>query len=305
MSGPFAEEGITRRLAGWLGHPYFPVGAVGLVGLWTGLFVLAPVLGEAAPVWLEPLQRLCGYNPVAGAAPLDRTAVLVTQGYLTIGVLGFLFWGDLRRVLAAHRPAAVLLGFTTAFPGLLLVGGVATGRLAVFPTQVPALARQVAPAPDFVLMDQAGRPVSLSDLRGQVVVLTFFYAHCPDICPPLLARLRGVVEDSVRKGLPVVGLAVTLDPNQDTPAALADFAARFDLHENTVRLLTGRADTLEAVYAAYDIEPTVLSNGLILHPGRFYVIDRQGRLAYILPAGEVPQAWLTNVIKLLAQEKDT
>lgn len=305
MSGPSAEGGITRRLAGWLGHPYFPVAAAGLVGLWTGLFVLAPVLGEAAPVWLEPLQRLCGYNPAVGAAPLDRTAVLVTQGYLTIGVLGFLFWGDLRRVLAAHRPAAVLLGLTTALPGLLLVGGVATGRLAAFPAQVPALVRQVAPAPDFALTDQAGRPVSLSDLRGRVVVVTFFYAHCPDICPPLLARLREVVADSARKGLPVVGLAVTLDPNRDTPAALADFAARFDLDGDTVRLLTGPADALEAVYAAYGIEPTALSNDLILHPGRFYVVDRQGRLAYILPAGDMPQAWLTNVIRLLAQETGT
>jgi hypothetical protein len=69
MSGLSADRDFGRKLTGWLGHPYFPVGACGLVGLWTGLFVAAPVLGEAAPVWLEPLQRLCGYNPAAGVAP--------------------------------------------------------------------------------------------------------------------------------------------------------------------------------------------------------------------------------------------
>jgi len=167
------------------------------------------------------------------------------------------------------------------------------------------LTRQVAPAPDFALVDQAGRPVSLSGLRGRVVVLTFFYAHCPDICPPLLARLREVVADSARKGLPVVGLAVTLDPDRDTPAALADFATRFGLNVDTVRLLTGPSDVLKPLYAAYGIEPIVLPNNLIGHPGRFYLIDRQGRLAYVLPAEDVPQPWLTNVIRLLAQEGGT
>ncbi len=303
MSGPSGERGISPRLIGWLGHPYFPVVAAGLVGLWTAFLVLAPLLGEAAPAWLEPLQRMCGYNPVAGAAPLDRTAILASQGYLTIGVLALLFWGELRRVLAVDRPAAVLLGLAIALPAVLLAAGIATGRLAVFPAQSPALLRQVAPAPDFALVDQSGQPVSLSALRGRVVILTFFYAHCPDICPPLLARLRQVVEDSGRSGLPVVGLAVTLDPERDTPAALAGFARQFDLDGDAVRLLTGRPEDLQATYAAYGIDPTVLSSGLIIHPGRFYVVDRQGRLAYILPAGDVPQQWLTNVIRLLAREE--
>lgn len=303
MSGLSADRSFTRRLTAWLGHPYFPVVAAGLVGLWTALFVLAPILGETAPAWLEPLQRLCGYNPVAGAAPLDRTAILVTQGYLTIGVLGLLFGNEFRRILSGNRPAAVLVGLTTALPGLLLVAGLATGRLAVFPVQPPVLTRQVTPAPDFSLVDQTGRPVSLSGLRGRVVVLTFFYAHCPDICPPLLARLRQVVNDAERGGLPVVGLAITLDPNRDTPAALAEFAERFGLGGDNIRLLSGRPDALEAVYTAYDIEPSVLSDTLIVHPGRFYVIDRQGRLAYVLPAGDAPQQWLTNVVRLLTREE--
>ena len=41
------------------------------------------------------------------------------------------------------------------------------------------------PAPAFVLIDQHGETVNLSQFEGKVVVMTFVYTHCPDVCPAL------------------------------------------------------------------------------------------------------------------------
>ena len=42
---------------------------------------------------------------------------------------------------------------------------------------------------DFHLTDHNGKPRSLSDFRGKVVVVFFGYTHCPDVCPTTLANL--------------------------------------------------------------------------------------------------------------------
>src|SRR5438270_2445132 len=50
------------------------------------------------------------------------------------------------------------------------------------------------PAPDFHLRDQFGKPVSLSQFKGQPVVVTFLYTHCPDICPLIADKLHSTMQ---------------------------------------------------------------------------------------------------------------
>ena len=58
----------------------------------------------------------------------------------------------------------------------------------------PALVgTQITPtaAPDFTLTDGiSGKPVTLSEQRGSVVVLSFLYTHCPDVCPLTAEEFR-------------------------------------------------------------------------------------------------------------------
>src|ERR1017187_7142153 len=87
-----------------------------------------------------------------------------------------------------------------------------------------------AALPDFQLTAQDGRTVRTADLRGKVVAIDFIYTRCPlpDVCPRLsanFAMLQRRFRDQA--GQRLVLLSVTVDPDFDTPAVLADYARRW------------------------------------------------------------------------------
>jgi protein SCO1/2 len=135
------------------------------------------------------------------------------------------------------------------------------------------------PAPDFDLVDQSGHSVSLAGLRGRVVVLTFLYTHCPDECPLIAEKLHaaaGQMGDAMSK---VSFVAISVDPDNDTPAAIGTF-----LHEHQVEgqltFLTGSRAQLAPVWAAYYIaaqaNANTSSSASVLHSTRVLVIDQAG-----------------------------
>jgi protein SCO1/2 len=156
-----------------------------------------------------------------------------------------------------------------------------------------------APAPDFALTDQRGAPVRLADLRGRVVVLTFIYTHCPDVCPLTAEDLRAtdaLLPADVRDR--VVLLAVTVDPDRDTSAALRAFSAEHRLADNPRwHALRGDRAALAAVWAAYAIDPgamlsmaTPADASTLAHTDAIYVIDRDGRERVLLHSSLAPAA---------------
>lgn len=149
--------------------------------------------------------------------------------------------------------------------------------------------RKVA-SPDFSLRDQRGTEVSLRALRGRVVVLTFIYTNCPDICPLTLLGFRESFEmlsDSERENVAFV--AITVDPERDTWEVLEAYSARFDL--NSVpgwHALSGNRAELEPIWGLYgidafkvrqEVESHVSGSGRPLevsHTDAIYVIDADG-----------------------------
>lgn len=77
------------------------------------------------------------------------------------------------------------------------------------------------------LTDHHGKPRSLADFRGKVVLLTFGYTHCPDICPTTLANLAAVATSLGKQESRVQVLFVTLDPARDKPALLGNYLLFF------------------------------------------------------------------------------
>ena len=81
-------------------------------------------------------------------------------------------------------------------------------------------------APDFTLTDGiTGRVVTLSAQRGQVTALTFLYTTCPDVCPLTASRFRAAQSELQADAGRVTFIAVSVDPDGDTPNAVREFSA--------------------------------------------------------------------------------
>ena len=134
--------------------------------------------------------------------------------------------------------------------------------------------------PDVTLTNQAGRRVSLSQLRGKVVVMNFIYTSCalPQFCYRTTNHF-GVLQNrfSGPDGRDLVLLSVTFDPARDTPEVLADYAKEWKADTARWHFLTGSSDEIERVAAAVGMD-YFPDEGLINHSLRTVVIDRAGRL---------------------------
>jgi len=108
------------------------------------------------------------------------------------------------------------------------------------------------PAFDFRLRDQDGRRVGLADARGKVVVLTFLYTACRDLCP---AQAGEIAEAVSRVGDGVVVYGVSVDPVGDTPEHVDEWLEEHGLENAPVRYLIGSRRELAAVWRAYGIVP--------------------------------------------------
>lgn len=138
-------------------------------------------------------------------------------------------------------------------------------------------------APTMELIDQDARPVTLGAFRGRPVLVTFAYAHCDTVCPTVVSDiLTAAAEASERR--PAV-LIVTLDPWRDTPSRLPAIAFSWRL-QGDARVLSGSPDTVERVLNAWRI-PRVRNprSGDISHPTVVYVLDADGRIAYVVNGG--------------------
>ena len=112
------------------------------------------------------------------------------------------------------------------------------------------------PAPDFALVDQFNNPVNMSHFEGKVVVITFIYTNCPDVCPAVTYQMKKLSEelgDDYNES--VVFLSVTVDPERDTPERLASFASN---HDASWQFLTSTDDSpvghMSSVWYDYGME---------------------------------------------------
>jgi protein SCO1/2 len=133
-------------------------------------------------------------------------------------------------------------------------------------------------APDFRLIDgRTGETVTLSSLRGNVVALAFLYTRCPDVCPLTAAQFRAAQKQLEQDSARVRFIAVSVDPDGDTPAAVKAFSDAHDLKDNW-RYLIGPRPELESVWSAYGVGAFAAPTGpRVDHNDAIYLIDARGR----------------------------
>lgn len=147
-------------------------------------------------------------------------------------------------------------------------------------------------APDFELAGSQEAPLTMSQLRGKVVILLFGFTYCPRVCPVTLARLVKVYEQLGDASADVQVLFISVDPERDSPSRLREFLSFF----NPAFLgATGTPEQLQAVRKDYGIMASrVISEnkklGYEIHHSSFlYLIDRAGRLRVLMPFGKPPE----------------
>ncbi len=161
-------------------------------------------------------------------------------------------------------------------------------------------------AKGFALTDHTGKARTLEDFKGKVVSIFFGFTHCPDVCPTTLAEMKGVLDklgpDDAKR---VQVLFVTIDPERDTPALLANYVPAF--HPS----FTGLSGSPEATAKmAKDFKvfyqkvpgktPGKTPGSYSMdHSAGSYVYDPQGRLRLFVRHGMPPEGLVADFKLLL------
>jgi protein SCO1/2 len=228
------------------------------------------MLGFLLVVWGRQLQtNFCTLRRTRGGQALIGLL-------LAVPLLGTVWVGQ--RVAVVMRMTSVLTPVEPSMP---------------LPQHYPRLDR---PAPELRLIDQHGRTVSLAAQRGDIIILTFAFAHCQTICSTVVQTARAALE-----AMPDTALwIVTLDPWRDTPGALPSLASRWRLGRDKMRVLSGEVGTVLATLDAYNVpHQRDTRTGDITHPALVYLIDTTGRIAYAL--NNPSRAWLVEAVSRLAR----
>ncbi len=143
--------------------------------------------------------------------------------------------------------------------GIVVLGAVAgfglTRLLAPDPSFVGTELEPPREARDFELIDHNGNPYRLSDQRGRVVVLTFLYTSCTDVCPFVGAKLSRVSEKLGADPQEVEFLVITTDPERDDVDRIARYSRKMGMSDRW-HFLTGPQEKLQAIWEAYLLRPS-------------------------------------------------
>jgi len=138
---------------------------------------------------------------------------------------------------------------------------------------------EIAPAPEFTLISQDGAPVSLADLRGKVIAVTFIYTLCTQTCP-VLTPMMSFVQDRLGSdfGTTVAFVSITVDPERDTPEVLKEYARAFGADLRSWSFLTGPAAAIRDVTRRYGVFASRNANGDVDHSFLTSIVDARGIL---------------------------
>jgi cytochrome oxidase Cu insertion factor (SCO1/SenC/PrrC family) len=144
----------------------------------------------------------------------------------------------------------------------------------------------------FALTDQHGAAVTDASYRGRWMLVYFGYTFCPDVCPTELQTIAGALDKLGPQASQIAPLFVTVDPERDTAAALADYVKLFD---DRIVGLTGTPDQIAAVARAYRVYYAKAtskdsSTYLMDHSSFMYLMGPDGKFRALFRQGMSPQA---------------
>ena len=163
-------------------------------------------------------------------------------------------------------------------------------------------------APPFKLTDHNGKTATLNDYRDKLVLLSWGFTKCPDICPLTLSTLRKVMNNLGEQSSDVQVLFITVDPERDTPERLKSYVPFF--HKDFIGL-TGSREQIDKVvgdYGAYYLihsdaygrsEHDTWESYQLTHTTNISLIDRKGRMILYYPYNKWDAEGMSQDIKTL------
>ncbi|CAN7297209.1 SCO family protein [Duganella sp. LjRoot269] len=157
-------------------------------------------------------------------------------------------------------------------------------------------------AKDFALTDHHGKPRTMADFRGKVVIMFFGYTQCPDVCPTTMAEMSAVMKELGPQAEQVQVLFVTVDPERDTRELLAQYVPAFDKRflglYGTPEQTAAVGKDFKVFYAK--VEGKTPGSYSMDHTAASYVFDKQGKIRLLVRSGQGPAPLVHDVKQLLS-----
>ena len=155
------------------------------------------------------------------------------------------------------------------------------------------------------LTDHTGKPRTLDDFKGKVVVIFFGFTQCPDVCPTTLGEMAKVVKELGADGAKVQVLFVSVDPERDTRELLKQYVTAF--HPSFIGLV-GDAEATTRTAKEFKVyvqkQPPAKGKGggySVDHSAGTFILDQQGRLRLFAQYGAGANVLLGDIRQLLKQ----
>lgn len=160
------------------------------------------------------------------------------------------------------------------------------------PAQVGSTKANMGIGGPFTLTNQHGKTVTDKTYLGQYLIVYFGYGYCPDVCPTELSNIAAAMDELGDKANKVTPLFITVDPERDTPAFLADYVANF--HPRMVGL-TGTPEQIKAVAKEYKVYYAKVKKPgqkdyLMNHTSFVYLMGPDGRFLTLFRGQTDPKA---------------
>jgi len=161
------------------------------------------------------------------------------------------------------------------------------------------------PVPKDTLIAETGKPVALESMKGNVTVYDFIFTNCAGSCPVMSAQMRQLTK-KIEKDAPVRFVSISVDPQRDTPAVLADYASKVR-NDPRWTFLTGTRDQIIHLsvngfkLAAGGTAQTAAEP--LLHSSKFAIADKDGyiREYYGGTDGDAPEHVAATIKDLLRE----
>lgn len=175
-------------------------------------------------------------------------------------------------------------------------------------TEPSRILPSIGAVPPFELVTQEAKPFSSSSLKGKYWIVDLIFTNCGGTCPMLTANMASL-QKALAKTYDVQLVSISVDPNNDTPEVLAEYARRYNADTKNWTFLTGKVSTIYSI-AKDGFKLTVDSvsgdtQNPIVHSERFVLVDKSGTIRgfYNGTTNETQSKILHDLGDLMREEK--